>query len=164
METLHKGLRSIRLFDGIDVKFLELDAQEKGNIFMSCLPMFFADFSAPSEAIIHLLLPTVKKRSKTILAADEKVAMGVVKLSKNEVVEVSVHYKAGSGLGTSAFLANVKVIWHSSRVQERTARRGHDERSSVNKGRRLLPRSLKMNSFWKASFQMTHRNQPVIVK
>lgn len=51
LETHHKKLRNIYVYDGVDANVLGLDVLEKSNVPMSSLPMFLAEFKHRLEQL-----------------------------------------------------------------------------------------------------------------
>lgn len=70
METLHNGFRSIRIYNVVDANVLRIDALYRFKVQTARLPILLYEFSARTEAVLHLQLPTVQDSLITIPDAE----------------------------------------------------------------------------------------------
>lgn len=66
METLHKALRSVHLYDVVDANVLLMNALKKFEVCMAELPRMFSEFSASAGAVFQAQLPVFTGRSTAI--------------------------------------------------------------------------------------------------
>lgn len=90
MESLQKWLRNIHLYNFERENILKMDALKTYEVLRAGLSKLRSKLDASTRAVLHLQLPTVPERSKTILDDDSDVA-GEVELLRNKLIDSFVY-------------------------------------------------------------------------
>lgn len=123
LKPVHKKLRNIYLFDGVEAINSKLSALKKCDVLASGMSMLLAEFSVSAGAILQLQLSTISEILRTFLDADSNVAGEVMELFKNQSVDILMYYNARSRLDMSVFLTSRKLMGLPSRIQNRATKR-----------------------------------------